>query len=501
MSKWLKNEEGSGLVLAIMTLLVLFVLGLSIGTITISGHRMSHTNRDSISAYYIAEAGANLAYEDMKSIVEEMYNPDINQDTFFGSIEEKFENEIILYKEFKTQFGYQPKANINIVPPDDDANPRVYTIESVSNIGNHSRTAQKEVKVNWVGNEDGGGKLPFLPENVSLFANSGISFTNGQIIGDVYLNSLEPNSFLISNSGSVSSNTSNIYVPGADFRQIYTTTGGNPPLNSFISRTKPASETIAWEHFENLIKLFPEFPNFPLLKNKTIRQNNNTHRVHANGNLNITNYLANGYIWNLDGDVSVNTLSITENNVLNVDTQGQSFSIVVNHLNVSNGHININGGGTIKIYVKDEITMGSGSKINENGNHSNLEIYYQGGELVDMGGSQHINGSIFVKRANIDIGSGASIRGTILSGGDEVKFSGGTHSETFLIAPSAKLSLQDGANVEGITVVDQITLNGGTELKYKYYPVDTFPFGGSAPSNSPNPSIDDLIEAEPTKEP
>ncbi|MDZ7835806.1 MAG: pilus assembly PilX N-terminal domain-containing protein [Alkalibacterium sp.] len=66
---YIKNEEGSGLVLALMTLLVLSVLGASLGAVTVGSFKLGDVNRDDTSAYYIAEAGANMAYEEMEEVL------------------------------------------------------------------------------------------------------------------------------------------------------------------------------------------------------------------------------------------------------------------------------------------------------------------------------------------------------------------------------------------------------------------------------------------------
>lgn len=62
-----KKEDGAGLVLALMVLMVLAVLGVAVAGVTIGSHKLGDISRDSNSAYYIAEAGANLAYDEIES--------------------------------------------------------------------------------------------------------------------------------------------------------------------------------------------------------------------------------------------------------------------------------------------------------------------------------------------------------------------------------------------------------------------------------------------------
>ncbi|GAA0361943.1 hypothetical protein GCM10008932_13200 [Alkalibacterium iburiense] len=371
MSNWLKKEEGSGLILAIMTLMVLLVLGISIGTITISGHRMSHTNRDSISAYYIAEAGANLAYEDMKSIVKEMYNPDINQDTFFGAIEEKFESEISTYNEFKTQFGYDPKANINIVPPDDDANPRVYTIESVSTIGNHSRTAQKEVTVSWIGNEDDGdgvGTLPSIPAKTSLIAKNSIKLVGGaSIYDDVYIDASESFPFVIDGGGRRYNGTT-FYNDSIEEKQVYK----YPDWYNHIGDLHVAvmEKTIPWGEYYSIVNSFPEYDDYPdfrnypmaptnFIKDDIVRHpmNGNIHKIVNNGNVLHNNYITDKYEINISEDTKIRNIVVSSPKQLFINTGSNDVSIYIDNINISNGALVISGTGNVNVFVKEKVTI------------------------------------------------------------------------------------------------------------------------------------------------
>ena len=85
MKNVLVNEQGSGLVLALMVLLVLSVLGSALGMVTINSHRLADHTQDTNSAYYIAEAGANMAYEEFKAGILSAYDISSTEDDFFTS--------------------------------------------------------------------------------------------------------------------------------------------------------------------------------------------------------------------------------------------------------------------------------------------------------------------------------------------------------------------------------------------------------------------------------
>ena len=85
LTKIFKKEDGAGLVLALMVLMVLTVLGLTVAGVTIGSHKLGDTSRDSNSAYYIAEAGANLAYEEIKNSVMPAYVSSNNNEVIYFS--------------------------------------------------------------------------------------------------------------------------------------------------------------------------------------------------------------------------------------------------------------------------------------------------------------------------------------------------------------------------------------------------------------------------------
>ena len=81
-----EDEKGSGLVLTLMVLLVLSVLGVSIGALTLGSYRLSDANRDDTSAYYVAEAGAVAAYESIQSQVLGAYESNATEGSFYDHV-------------------------------------------------------------------------------------------------------------------------------------------------------------------------------------------------------------------------------------------------------------------------------------------------------------------------------------------------------------------------------------------------------------------------------
>ncbi|GEK90602.1 PilX N-terminal domain-containing pilus assembly protein [Alkalibacterium kapii] len=183
---YIKNEEGSGLILALMTLLVLSVLGASLGAVTIGSFKLGDNTRDDSSAYYIAEAGANMAYEEMKAGVMAVYDKNLPENSFFNGedgvkgVRESIDGEGYTFEE---QSGEVPTATITVKEVS-NANPREYVITSVGEVDGKTRTVKKPLTVSW-----SEGDIPIeFPNESAIISKGDIELKNGvEIHGNIYL--------------------------------------------------------------------------------------------------------------------------------------------------------------------------------------------------------------------------------------------------------------------------------------------------------------------------
>ena len=108
--------------------------------------------------------------------------------------------------------------------------------------------------------------------------------------------------------------------------------------------------------------------------------------------MNINDYRADKYILDLTLDnsktYSFNSINLNSNYTLYINVGDQDRSIVVNDLNMTNGHIVLNGTGKLTVYVKNQFSMGSSSTINDNGDPNQLNVYYQGPNSLVFSGGQ-----------------------------------------------------------------------------------------------------------------
>src|SRR5699024_4515351 len=129
-----------------------------------------------------------------------------------------------------------------------------------------------------------------------------------------------------------------------------------------------------------------------------------------------------------------------------IDLQGSDREIVVNDLNMANGHIELKGSGNLNIYVQNKIKMTSGSKINitrddlSKGDSNRVNIFYSGDNYIQLTDDEQIYGSIYSnsKLSNLYLTGSGAIHGNIFSRGDEISLSGGSDIVTQLVlAPNA----------------------------------------------------------------
>lgn len=309
---------------------------------------------------------------------------------------------------------------------------------------------------------------PMLPGNSAVFTESVITLVGGaEIDGNVGINS--PNGSITLDGGASIVNGSAYVIQGYESTAVKVPHWMTPPT------------VIGHEGIQLVQPIFPTFPSLSTAANAQTVKSGQSYAVIQNGNLKIDDWRANGYVLNLTKDTAFNDIILTSNNQLNIDVGSADRSIVVDHLNVQNGNINIIGTGTLTIYVTDKITMGSGSTINGNTKQSNkVDLYLKRSstpQTVQLGGNQKIYGSLYAESANLDFGGGGGFQGNLYTGGTSVKLNGGARVETsVLYAPSAHVELTGGGKVTGAIISSSFHGGGGTEVTYKPYTLDWLDF-------------------------
>lgn len=497
-----RQENGSGLVLTLMVLMVLSVLAVSLATATIGSYRLTAKNRDSVSVYYVAEASLNETYEEIKSLVTDTYQLDVNKDTYFSMVENTI-NQINGRRmdDFTQQFSEKPTADIQIKKIS-DGNPREYILTSEGKIGNTTRTLTKSFRVEYKEKDSGGG-LPTIPEGAAAVVKNQLDILGGTIKGDLYIDSTTPKSVNLDWGNYKSSSL--MVKPGFDLNTMITYPNNNYKLNVEGPFPQEKSADFNWNQLENLISSFPKFESYPPPSDLTIYQdpnkpNGNKHQLIEDGSLYVNNWLIADYFEKLvlDHNVSFKDIIFSSNYTLNIDTNNKDIDISVENLDVSNGHLNILGNGKVTFHIKNKITFGSGSTLNVSGSTNQLELYYSGTSPVTLSGSQKINGSLFTLKSDLGFTAGAGVDGLIISGGKRITYDGGAYSNSYIFSPTADLILKAGTKINGAIISKTLSMDGGVQLLTSPFK-DTFGFGIEDKDNSNKKNIE-LIVGDPVIE-
>ncbi|MFS0822525.1 pilus assembly PilX N-terminal domain-containing protein [Bacillus sp. 1P02SD] len=495
-TSFIQNEKGIALVMVLLILTVMTILGLAIMGLTLNNMKMSSGERTYQSTYYIAESGITYTMDMVNQNIVNIYNDSATRGTFFSEIDHMVAdiNNEPPYRNFEEAFGHIPEAKITIEKIgnyDVNDNYRDYKLTSIGTIDNRSRTVEKQIRISWV------DKSNIDIPDTAVFVKEKIDLSRGaQIIGDAGTNSSAPNSVIINGGASI---TGTIYV-------------GPNAKNDVINNSNFQVVNLPYQNTFDL----PPFPDFPSNSKPENERINNSYNVIDNGSLLIDNYLADNYFLNMDKDLKFNDIYITRNRTLNINIGNADRSIVVDHLNIVNGKINIIGAGKLTLYVTNKITMGSSSVINttdeieskkmNEATKSNLikeqikklDIFYKGSTL-EMAGGQKIYGSLYAQNADIEMTRGSGFQGHIITGGVKINIDGDASAVTQVFyAPNANVKILGGGSVKGNIISKNLTITGGGVITYEKVSFEDLPpmFGGTTETISPT----DILSAEPTRE-
>lgn len=482
----MKNEKGITLILVLIVLVILSITGLSILTFSSSNLKTSVTESNSQSAFYIAEAGVNKTLSDIEKALPLLEKQSKNETEFLLKIEQTIIKTSAL-QSFSVNKGNQPLATINV---EKNTPKGTYKITSVGTIGERSRKVERVFAIGWTEKNE----LVLIPD-VAMFSGTTIDLSgSGSIYGAAGTSSTSASTISLSGGSQI---TGKIKIPA---------TAGNGILDipkngyeSYVAKLETISDIPTYTLPE-----FPTFPSYPIPPNeKVIKNQYEQADVISNGSLIVKSYLTNNYVLNMTSSLNFNEIEVSSNNKLIINVGNTDKEIVVKTLNLSPGHIQLNGIGNLTIFVEDSFDLNGGSSINENSDFNRLKIYVKSKtkpETFKLSGSQKIYGSLFAENANIDFSGGGGFIGNIITGGKTVEFSGGSWINSALIfAPNADVTFSGGANAKGIIIGKSFSSNGGSGITYQAIDPKTIPFFGGSNSVTGETSpitLSPLLEAK-----
>lgn len=471
----LKKEDGAGLVLALMVLMVLAVLGVAVAGVTIGSYKLGNISRDSNSAYYIAEAGANLAYEDIKNGVMGAYEDSANSELNYYT---KITERVIAvndkkYENFSDQFGDKPTATIKIEPAP-AYNVKEYTIVSTGEINGTSRTVRKPFTVNWVKKKIG---LPELPEDCAMYVDK----INYSLLSTLI-------SYAIVRGDIITSSKYNLVERVLNSTRIahFTVDGAKNTINY--------NENIDFEQYNVIRDAFPELPS--------------TEGYSEYSNINSSDIKvisANSVIDNLTIGGFFSPFGYT----LTIDTgaEGNIINIVVKNLTVFND-IKIIGEGTVNLYVTNSMEFVSTSRGLNIGDAKvgQLNILYSGDNQANIGRIFHFSdksivftGTIFSKKADLYFYNNVKLEGIIITFGSSLSMADNVEVTAIIYAPQTSVSVRWNSKLNGGLVADSVKFWGSNEVQYSLNEdLKQYLFGTGT---GETPDLGELISSEAAVEP
>ena len=533
-----EDEKGSGLVLTLMVLLVLSVLGISIGTLTIGSYRLSDANRDDTSAYYVAEAGAVAAYEKIQKEVLSAYVNNATEGSFYNNV-----STIVTSQngqsavDFGSQFGSKPSATIR-TEKTAGTDPQVYTIYSTGNVDGKDRTVTKQITVEWFEKNTGGGGLPTLAANGALFtkedikisdgvtingniytddnvnipngningniyANGGVTITDGMLKGDIYTNSTKKNAFTI--GGWINLRSSTLFHSNQitaeevlKYPKNYTNFPRLEAKDNVWDSSSYLSNFKAYQSLLDQVQVPTETnTDFKKLPDKTIQKDQwNQYKVQDNGNLFLNSWMLDTYNLEIQDNIFFNKLVVGSGKTLTIDPMGGNHTILVDDLSVMSGTLNIVGEGTVTMVVTGKMAFNHTTYINNPGSSNQLVLMYTG-PTPNFNNITKMNAHVIVlgNKGPVNI-SDSTINGVFLTDNNNVNNTSNNSvgpSNMMLIAPNAAVSLSGSYSINGTVIAKTFKMDGGASLKYADVTTTGFPFGSTEVVADPDP--EDIISS------
>lgn len=474
-SKWrLINEEtGNTLILVLIVILLFSAIGLSMIQSSLNSVSLSDGEVKEQSAYYIAESGITYtldqiqqaldSVEDLSKMTDEQYFAYVDANILTGS-------QPRMITSFEKQKNVQPVAMVTVKMSNIslDRTMRDYIITSTGQVGERKKTLQTSYSLDL---ERSSG--PSLPSNLGIYSRGKMKLANGVVTGNILLESDAQN--ILEVTGNPTVNGAVYTLPSSHSQTILAP-------NWWLDQKPPK---IYKESF-NLGLTLPDFPaaskfDYKMIPDTTFKAGSSQYKVISKGNIDISNWIVSDYELILDQNYKVNDIKLSSNYRLTINVKDKDISLYVNSIQ-GIGHLDVKSqpGGSLTIYLADNISL-NGHVNESDGNDLFMYIGPSNGQtkLVKSSGYGKFNASIYAKDANLEFVGSASMNGSILSGGKNVKVTGGTQinvPKKLIFAPNAHVEIIEGGTVNGGIVSDTFTISGGAKVNAASIALEELPF-------------------------
>ncbi|QGG50526.1 DUF7305 domain-containing protein [Lysinibacillus pakistanensis] len=523
MSKLIKNQRGSALALALFLVVIISILGISLISVSSNSLKQVDYERKDQAVFYIAEAGINLAKEDVKLKLRKIEDDAIQEITKWITDQNIYRKanklpkltkqmamehyvEVVLKEEFDKAIdnGYFSDtsftistgkvASIELQPSSADFKVKIISTGTIDSA--KERVVDQEIKLRPslyidLGDDEedgsGSGTPPLVSgdwENHTVLTSGNIVFnSSGEIHGDT---SLRYGNVIFNNySGKI------LTEDGS--------TGGKINMDSSKQSITPQNQQQKneWHYPKTILPPLAIDPKSFLPNDFWERTTDKTNQLSAipllskytlsNGVDLVTNgvlstedpkgYLKNNVTFNLTSDTHLSRIRITSNRTITINIDSE-VNLLVDDFDMNYGTINVTGNGKLNLYVKKFTALNSTTGFNANtADPSKVNFYYVGSSQFTLNGSTPFYATLFSQSANMSLGSGSKVYGNIISGGSKITFSGSTPTTgQYVIAPNAELIIDGSASIRGSVVADSINFTGNGRI-YKGSNLPPLPSG------------------------
>ncbi|MGE7689423.1 hypothetical protein ACQKMI_09440 [Lysinibacillus sp. NPDC097214] len=166
----------------------------------------------------------------------------------------------------------------------------------------------------------------------------------------------------------------------------------------------------------------------------------------------------------------IKNVSINSNLTLTIDVGNQNRTLVIDHLNASNGHIQIKGTGKLNLLVKNDLSIVNLYSSKER-RPFDTTVYYEGLSAIDV--SKKFESNLYVKNSAVSISSDGHISGNLLIASNKtMEVSGNTmfgneDHHSVILVPNASLNFSGSSQIFGTVIGNKIDAVG-SNTRHKF---------------------------------
>ncbi|KOS62782.1 hypothetical protein FJQ98_06820 [Lysinibacillus agricola] len=235
----------------------------------------------------------------------------------------------------------------------------------------------------------------------------------------------------------------------------------NVDYNYYLNKLSDRHETPNNNNCENQSFVNAQIPELPPFLNV---DSSNFEKINdlslSGGQAKIITLTNNSYIKNV---------SINSNLTLTIDVGNQNRTLVIDHLNASNGHIQIKGTGKLNLLVKNDLSI-----VNFSSNERSpfdTTVYYEGPSAINV--SKKFESNLYVKNSAVSITSDGHISGNLLIASNKTMdvtgntMFGNEDHHSVILVPNASLNFSGSSQIFGTIIGNKIDAVG-SNTRHKF---------------------------------